>query len=92
MNRPCPQCEVALNVPEVRRPFTWARTGDPRPPESISKSTKPPTAARKPERWRAREWRRMLEEGVYANQSALARAEGVSAAAVSAAVQKLTEA
>lgn len=89
MNRPWPQYEVALNVPEVRCPFTWAHEGDPRPPESISKSTKPPKAPRKADGWRARDWRRMLDEGVYPHQSALARGEGVSAAAVSAGLRKL---
>lgn len=37
---------------------------------------------------RARAWRRMLDEGVYASQSELARGEGVSAAAVSKALRK----
>ena len=55
----------------------------------MSKSTKPPKPPRPPEGWRAREWRRMLDEGVYPHQSALARGEGVSAAAVSAALKKL---
>ena len=34
--------------------------------------------------WRAREWRRMLDQGVYKSQSALAR---VSTAAVSVALE-----
>ena len=50
-------------------------------------------APRKPARpepgARARAWRRMLDEGVYASQSELARGEGVSAAAVSRGVQKV---
>jgi hypothetical protein len=46
---------------------------------------------RKPVGWRAREWRRMLEEGVYRNQSELARGEGVSTAAVSLALKGLRE-
>lgn len=33
-------------------------------------------AERKPVGWRAREWRQMLDEGVYRNQSELARGEG----------------
>ena len=37
---------------------------------------KPEKAERKPVGWRAREWRRMLDEGVYRNQSELARGEG----------------
>ena len=43
--------------------------------------------ARKPVGWRAREWRRMLDQGVYKSQSALARGEGVSTAAVSVALK-----
>lgn len=50
---------------------------------------KPEKAERKPVGWRAREWRRMLDEGVYRNQSELARGEGVSTAAVSIALGKL---
>jgi hypothetical protein len=46
---------------------------------------------RKPVGWRAREWRRMLDEGVYRNQSALALGEGVSTAAVSIALGKLAD-
>ena len=46
---------------------------------------------RKPIGWRAREWRRMLEQGVYRNQSDLARGEGVSTAAVSIALKALRE-
>jgi hypothetical protein len=46
---------------------------------------------RKPVGWRAREWRRMLDEGVYRNQSELARGEGVSTAAVSIALRKLEQ-
>ena len=41
--------------------------------------------------WRAREWRRMLDEGVYRNQSDLAHGEGASTAAVSIALAKLRE-
>jgi hypothetical protein len=48
-------------------------------------------APRKAVGWRAREWRRMLKEGVYASQSDLARGEGVSTAAVSQALRKLRE-
>jgi hypothetical protein len=44
---------------------------------------------RKPVGWRAREWRQMLDEGVYRNQSELARGEGVSTTAVSIALAKL---
>jgi hypothetical protein len=47
--------------------------------------------ARKPVGWRAREWLRMLEEGIYKSQSALARGEGVSTAAVSLALRKLRD-
>jgi hypothetical protein len=47
VNRPCSQYELALNVPEVRRPFIWAHEGDPKPPESISKSTEPATGRRR---------------------------------------------
>jgi hypothetical protein len=55
-----------------------------------------PKAARKPEKperkpvgWRAREWRRMLDEGVYRNQSEPARGVGGSTAAVSLGLRKL---
>jgi hypothetical protein len=44
---------------------------------------------RRPIGWRAREWRRMLDAGVYRNQTELARGEGVSTAAVSIALGKL---
>ena len=46
---------------------------------------------RKPVGWRAREWRRMLGEGGYWNQSELDRGEGVSTAAVSIALKGLRE-
>ncbi|HMV69785.1 MAG TPA: hypothetical protein PKA64_23295 [Myxococcota bacterium] len=48
-------------------------------------------AERRPVGWRAREWRRMLDVGVYRNQSELARGEGVSTAAVSIALRALRE-
>jgi hypothetical protein len=51
----------------------------------------PEIVERKPIGWRAREWRRMLDEGVYRNQRELARGEGVSTAAVSIALGKLKE-
>ena len=51
----------------------------------------PEVVERKPIGWRALEWRRMLEAGVYANQSDLARGEGVSTAAVSIAFRKLRD-
>ncbi len=38
---------------------------------------------------RARRWRQMLDEGLYPNMSELARAEGVSPAAVSKALLRL---
>ena len=38
---------------------------------------------------RARRWRRLMDEGVYPNMSALARAEGVTPAAVSKALIRL---
>lgn len=46
-------------------------------------------AERKPVGWRAREWRRTLDEGVYRNQSEMVRGEGESTAAVSSALKKL---
>lgn len=42
---------------------------------------------RRPVGWRAREWRRMLDKGVYRNHSELARGEGVSRAALSLALK-----
>jgi hypothetical protein len=58
---------------------------------TLAKKTGPrrEKAERKPVGWRAREWLRMLEQGVYRNQSDLARGEGVSTAAVSIALRKL---
>jgi hypothetical protein len=49
----------------------------------------PPKQARPEPGARARAWRRMLDEGVYASQSELARGERVSAAAVSKALQRV---
>lgn len=56
----------------------------------------PANAAPKPEKaetklvgWPDGEWRRMLDEWVYRTRSELARGEGVSAAAVSMALNKL---
>jgi len=43
--------------------------------------------ARGEARWR--EWRRMLDEGVYATRADLARGEGVSRAAVTAGLRRL---
>lgn len=51
--------------------------------------SRPEKKERKPVGWRAREWRRMLDEGVYRNQNELAHGEGVSTAAVSIALGKL---
>jgi hypothetical protein len=85
-DRPCPQREILLEAVEVRRPFSWAREGEPKPAQSTPRSPRPSKAPQKPEGWRAREWRRLLDKGVYSNQSALARGEGVSAAAVSKAL------
>ena len=51
-----------------------------------------PTPPPKPKRVagaRAREWARMLEEGVYPTRAALARGEGVSRAAVTRALRGL---
>ena len=59
--------------------FTRAKKAGPRP-EKLERT---------PVGWRAQEWRRMLDEGVYRNQSELARGEGVSTAAVSIALGKL---
>ena len=62
--------------------FTLARKAAPRPEK----------AERRPVGWRAREWRRMLDEGVYRNPSELARGVGVSTAAVSVVWGKLPRA
>lgn len=59
----------------------WTPPGEPKPVPA----PKPP---REP-LGRAKAWRQMLDEGAYANQSALARGEGVTAAAVSRGLQKL---
>ena len=40
---------------------------------------------------RARRWRRMMDEGLYPSMSALARAEGVTPAAVSKALLRLRD-
>ncbi len=59
----------------------WTPPGEEKP--APTKQARPEPGAR------ARAWRRMLDEGVYASQSELARGEGVSAAAVSQVMQKL---
>ena len=41
---------------------------------------------------RARHWARMLEEGIYSSRAELARAEGVSRAAVTQALRRLDSA
>lgn len=61
----------------------WTPPGEPKP-------VPPPKPPREPLR-RAKAWRRMLDEGVYPHQSALARGEGVTAAAVSLGLRKLRE-
>jgi len=81
--RPCPQYEVRVDVPEVKGPRSWTAPGDAKP-------VPPPKPPREPLR-RAKAWRRMLDEGVYPHQSALARGEGVTAAAVSLGLRKLRE-
>jgi hypothetical protein len=43
---------------------------------------------RKPVGWRAREWQRLLDARVYGSRAELARAEGVSRAAVTQALRK----
>jgi hypothetical protein len=58
----------------------------------VHKAEPKPITERKPVGWRAREWRRMLDEDVYWNQSELARGEGVTTAAVSIALAKLRQA
>lgn len=70
-------------MPEVKGPRSWTAPGDAKP-------VPPPKPPREPLR-RAKAWRRMLDEGVYAHQSALARGEGVTAAAVSLGLRKLRE-
>ena len=61
---------------EVRVPTGRFREGEPPRPEIPKK---------KPG-WRAKEWRRMLAEGVYGTRAELARGEGVSRAAVTQAL------
>jgi hypothetical protein len=51
--------------------------------------TREQTKAATRERWR--EWQRMLEDGVYESRAALARSEGVSRAAVTQALRKLSD-
>jgi hypothetical protein len=80
-NRPCPQYEVRVETTEVKLTKGWTPPGEPKPVPV----PKPP---REPLR-RAKAWRGMLDEGVYASQSALARGEGVTAAAVSLGLKKL---
>jgi len=70
-------------VPEVKLTKGWTPPGEPKPVPA----PKPP---REPLR-RAKAWRLMLDEGVYPHQSALARGEGVTAAAVSLGLRKLRE-
>ncbi len=70
-------------MPEVKLTKGWTPPGEPKP-------VPPPKQPREPLR-RAKAWRRMLDEGVYPHQSALARGEGVTAAAVSLGLRKLRE-
>ena len=74
---------MRVDVPEVKGPRSWTAPGDAKP-------VPPPKPPREPLR-RAKAWRRMLDEGVYPHQSALARGEGVTAAAVSLGLRKLRE-
>ena len=54
--------------------------------EPIGGDVRPPKDSG-PRRWRR--WRRLLEDGVYASRADLARAEGVSRAAVTQGLRKL---
>ena len=66
----------------VKTPKPWTAPGEPKP-------SPPPKPPRPAPGWRARDWKRMLEEGVYESQSELAKGEGITAAAVSRGLQKL---
>ena len=84
---PCPQYEVEIASPEVRQPRTWTPL--------IEKKLKPKPARMirgRPVGERARRWQRMMDEGDYPTMSALARAEGVTPAAVSRALIQLRRA
>lgn len=64
---------------------TWTFEARYRPSARIGRAKKPPERRETgPERW-AR-WRRMLDEGVYKSRAELARAEGVTRAAVTQAL------
>ena len=74
--------EIEVLVPAARK--AWKR----RPRR---RARKKPPGPRGPERWREwrREWRRMLDEGVYSTKAALASGEGVSRAAVTLGLRQL---
>lgn len=79
-----PQYEVRLAIPELRAPRTWSPVDRSKPkPPPASKARANPVGAR------ARRWQRLMDEGRYPNMSELARAEGVTPAAVSKALGRL---
>ena len=84
LNRSWPQYEVEIAVPEVRRPKPWTPIS-----EQELKPMLPMKAENRQVGARARRWQRLMDEGAYPNMSALARAEGVTPAAVSKALIRL---
>ena len=81
---PCPQYEVEIAAPDVQKPRGYV---------PVSEQQVKPKSARtwmgRPVGERARRWQRIMDEGGYSSMSALARAEGVTPAAVSRALLKL---
>jgi hypothetical protein len=70
-------------------PSAGLTTTDPRLTARLPSEPEPPTTPRRVVGGRARRWARMLEDGVYPTRAALARAEGVSRAAVTQALGRM---
>ncbi len=84
LDRTWPQYEVEIAASKVRRPKPWS------PVSAQELKQKPPKMANNRQVGeRARRWQRLMDEKVYPNMSALARAEGVTPAAVSKALIRL---
>ncbi len=83
-NQTCPQYEVRVPITDVRAPRAWTPVdrSKPKPPPAPKTRANPVGA-------RARHWQRLMDEGRYPNMSELARAEGVTPAAVSKALGRL---
>jgi len=86
-NQPCPQRREEIEVKEVRTARSWTPVD-----HSVPKPPPAPKTRANPVGERARRWQRLMDEGLYPHMAALARAEGVSPAAVIKALLRLKEA